>query len=201
VEKAGIEVRLKTAATPEKIRAAGYDAVLVAIGAEPMMPKIPGADGDNVFDIMDAYAREKAMGKNVVLIGGGDFGTEAGISLAHAGHNVTAITSAEELMTSGPHDRIGQIGMYQSMDNFRHVVKAIPTRISGGEVFYTDADGGKQSVAADSVVVYAGLKPRQEEALTFAGVAGQVLYLGDCTGRSGTIQKAIRSAFFMASQV
>jgi NADPH-dependent 2,4-dienoyl-CoA reductase/sulfur reductase-like enzyme len=201
VKKAGIDVHMKANATPEMIKAAGYDTVLVAVGAEPFIPNIPGADGDNVFDIMDAYAKEKSMGKKVVLIGGGDFGTEAGISLAHAGHNVTAITSAEELMTSGPHDKVGQIGMYQAMDNFSYVVKATPTRISGGHVFYKDEGGKETSVKADSVVIYAGLKPKQEEALKFSESAKQVLFLGDCTGRNGSIQKTIRSAFFMASQV
>lgn len=201
VEKAGIDVRLKTSATPEMIKANGFDAVLVALGAEPFIPNIPGADGKNVYDILDAYAKEKSMGKNVVLIGGGDFGTEAGISLAHAGHNITALTSAEEMMTSGPHDKIAQIDMYQNMDNFSYVVKATVTGISGGKVTYKDADGSEKSVKADSVVIYAGLTPRQEEALKFSDSAKQVLFLGDCTGHSGTIQKTIRSAFFMASQV
>jgi len=201
VEKAGIDIHMKANANPEMIKGAGYDTVLVALGAEPFIPNFPGADGGNVFDIMDAYAKEKSIGKNVVLIGGGDFGTEAGISLAYAGHNVTAITSAEELMTSGPHDRIGQIGMYQTMDNFSYIVKAKPIRISGGKVFYRDAAGKEKFIKADSVVIYAGLKPRQKEALKFSDSAKQVLFLGDCTGRNGSIQKTIRSAFFMASQV
>jgi hypothetical protein len=104
-------------------------------------------------------------------------------------------------MTSGPHDKIAQIDMYQNMDNFSYVVKTIPTRISGGKVFYKDADGKEKSVKADSVVIYAGLRPLQEEAMKFHGSAKQVLLLGDCTGRNGTIQKAIRNAFFMASQI
>jgi thioredoxin reductase len=201
VEKAGIEVRLGTTATPEMIKKEGFDTVLAALGSEPSTSRIPGADGNNVFDIMEAYSKEKSMGKNVVLIGGGDYGTEAGISLANAGHNVTAITTAEELMTSGPHDRVGQIYMYQNMENFTAIVKALPSKISGGKVYYTDADGKEQSVKADSVVVYGGLKPLQKEAMKFHGAAKQVLLLGDCTGKNGTIQKTIRSAYFMASQV
>lgn len=201
VEKAGIDVHLKTDATPEMIKSKGFDAVLVALGAEPFIPNIPGADGENVYDILDAYAREKSMGKNVVLIGGGDFGTEAGISLAKAGHNIIALTSADEMMTSGPHDRIAQIDLYQNMENFSYIVKATVTGISGDKVNYKDADGNEKSVKADSVVIYAGLKPRQQEALKFSDSAKQVLLLGDCTGHNGTIQKTIRSAFFMASQV
>ena len=36
VKKAGIEVKLNTTATPAMIKAAGFDTVLVATGAEPV---------------------------------------------------------------------------------------------------------------------------------------------------------------------
>jgi hypothetical protein len=49
--------------------------------------------------------------------------------------------------------------------------------------------------------MYSGLKPRMDEAEKFVGSADEVLLLGDCTGKNGTIQKTIRSAFFVASQV
>ncbi len=74
--KAGVEVLLNTEATPEMLRAKGYDTVLAALGAEPFVSSLPGADGKNVWNVVDAYSNEKAMGKNVAVIGGGDFGTE-----------------------------------------------------------------------------------------------------------------------------
>jgi hypothetical protein len=61
--------------------------------------------------------------------------------------------------------------------------------------------GSEKSVQADSVVIYAGLKPTMDEAMKFEGSADEVLLLGNCTGKNGTIQKTIRSAFFVASQV
>jgi hypothetical protein len=39
------------------------------------------------------------------------------------------------------------------------------------------------------------------EAEKFIGTAGRVLFIGDCTGKAGTVQKTQRQAFFMAFQV
>ena len=43
--------------------------------------------------------------------------------------------------------------------------------------------------------------PSMDEAMKFEGSADQVILLDDCTGKNGTIQKTIRSAFFVAFQV
>lgn len=49
VSAAGVEVRLRTEATPEVLRQLAADEVVVATGAVRDMPAIPGAEGKNVF--------------------------------------------------------------------------------------------------------------------------------------------------------
>jgi NADPH-dependent 2,4-dienoyl-CoA reductase/sulfur reductase-like enzyme len=204
VKKAGIDVKLNATATPSMIKAAGYDTVLVATGAEPIISKMPGADGKNVFNIMSAYSDKKSLGNNVVIIGAGVFGTEAAICMAKDGHKVTIITSEKQLIPAeaiGPHNMQNQQDISQNHPGITRILEALATRISDGKVFYKDVAGSEKSVQADSVVIYAGLKPRMDEAMKFEGSANEVLLLGDCTGKNGTIQKTIRSAFFVASQV
>jgi NADPH-dependent 2,4-dienoyl-CoA reductase/sulfur reductase-like enzyme len=204
VDKAGIEVKLNMEATPGLIGANRYDTVLVAVGAEPSVSNIPGADGEHVYNIVDVYRNKKALGKEVVIIGAGVFGSETGICLAKDGYKVTILTSESYMMGPewiGPHNKENQLDILRSHPNIRCLQEVVPKRISGGEVIYTDSTGSQKSVRADSVVMYAGLKPRMDEALKFSSAANQVLLLGDCTGKNGTIQKTIRSAFFVASQV
>ena len=204
VKKAGIETNLRTTATPEMIKAKGYDVVLVALGAEPIASNIPGADGKNVFNILSVYSNKDALGKNVVLIGGGLFGTETGLCLVKEGYRVTELTSEKQLIPEefiGSHNREIQIDIALNNPDFKFVVEAVATGVSDGKVTYRDATGSEKSVQADSVVIYSGLRPRMDEAIEFSGSAPQVLLLGDCTGRGGMLYKTIRSAFFVASQV
>jgi len=204
VKKHGIEIKLKTIATPEMIKAKGYDSVLVATGSEVVDSRLPGVDGKNVFNILSAYSNKEALGKNVVFIGAGRIGTEAAIGMAKDGHIVTQLCSTDlliELEVIGPHNMMNQIAILQNHPNYNCVLNAIAKNISEGKVTYANENGEENSIQADSVVIYSGLKPRTDEAMKFAGSTDQVLLLGDCTGKNGNIQKSIRSAYFMASQV
>jgi len=202
VKKAGVNVVLQTEATPDMIKAKEYEVVLVAAGSEPVVSRIPGADGKNVYNIVNVYGKEKELGKNVVFIGGGEFGAETGIYLAKSGHNITCLTSGKELV---PRTRVHYpeliVAAYQHLNNFSVITEASTTRISEGKVTYVDAKGSEKSIQADSVVLYAGLRAKKDEALKFSGSAKRFFTIGDCSEMGGTVQKSIRSAFFAASQI
>jgi 2,4-dienoyl-CoA reductase-like NADH-dependent reductase (Old Yellow Enzyme family)/thioredoxin reductase len=202
IDELGVTVILNTSATAEMIKAKGYDTILVAVGSDPIVSKIPGADGSNVYNIIDSYSKEKSMGKNIVFIGGGEFGADAGMHLAKTGHNVTMLTSEKELFPNDrPHYPITIIEAYQDLKNFSIITEGTATGISAGKVTYKDTAGSEKSIPADSVVVYSGLKPKKDESLKFYGSAKQFFTVGDCSEKGGNIQKCIRSAFFTASEV
>jgi NADPH-dependent 2,4-dienoyl-CoA reductase/sulfur reductase-like enzyme len=202
MNKAGVEVVLNKAATPDMIKAKGYDTIMVAVGSEPAIPRIPGADSADVYNIVEAYSKEKSIGRNVVVIGGGEFGVDAGMYLAKAGHNVTMLTGEKELFPySRGHYTITVIEAYKDLKNFSIITEGTAKRISAGKVTYVDGKGQEQSILADGFVVYAGLKPKKDDALKFYGSARQFFTIGDCSEIGGNIQKCVRSAFFAASQV
>jgi 2,4-dienoyl-CoA reductase-like NADH-dependent reductase (Old Yellow Enzyme family)/thioredoxin reductase len=204
VKKTGVEVKLKTTATPEIIKAGGFDTVLVATGAEVIQSKMKGADASNVFNILTCYSNKKALGQNVVMIGAGKIGTEAAIGIAKDGHKITVLAPGDEMIDvedAGPHNIGNQERIYKNHPNFTYHMKTMVKSITGGKVVYTDEKGAENSIQADSIVIWSGLKPRMGEAEKFIGSADEVLLLGDCTGKNGRIQKTIRNAFFVASQV
>jgi pyruvate/2-oxoglutarate dehydrogenase complex dihydrolipoamide dehydrogenase (E3) component len=202
VHKIGVEVLLNRSATPAMIKDRGYDVVMVAIGSDLIIPRIPGADGKDVWNVISVCGNEKSLGKNVVVIGAGETGTEAGMYLAKSGHNVTVMTSERELVKNNRvHYPTEIIDAYKRLDNLTPITEAVVTRISNGKVNYRDAKGGEKSLKADSVVVYSGLRARQDEALKFYGSAKRFFAIGECGGVGFGVQKSIRNAFFAASQI
>jgi 2,4-dienoyl-CoA reductase-like NADH-dependent reductase (Old Yellow Enzyme family)/thioredoxin reductase len=201
VKKGGVDVKLGTSATPEMIKAKGYDAIIVAAGAQPIIPRIPGADGKNVWNVGNVYANEKKLGKNVVLIGGGEFGAGTGGFLAQKGHKVTLLVSGKDLVPSaGPHQVEILLESITDLENFSYETNVLPGKISNGKVSYTDAKGAKKSIDADDVVIYAGRKARTDEALKFYGAAPIFFIVGDCD-KVGNVQTCSRTAYAAASQI
>jgi NADPH-dependent 2,4-dienoyl-CoA reductase/sulfur reductase-like enzyme len=206
VKKSGVEVHLSIRATPEMIKAKGYDAVVVALGAEPIIPEIPGAKTGSVTAPIFVYG-DKNIGKNVVVIGGEQIATETGMYLAGGGHNVTMLTPEKSLATDANKIYLGW-ERWRFFKTFNYITEATVKGISEGKVTYADAKGNEKSIQADTVVVYAGRKPRQEEALKFYSSANRFFIIGDCSGEGnivkigeGNLRKSMVTAFAAASKI
>jgi len=61
------------------------DAVIIATGAKPIKPNIPGADLPHVIQAWDVLSESVFTGKNIVIIGGGAVGVETALFLSDKG--------------------------------------------------------------------------------------------------------------------
>jgi 2,4-dienoyl-CoA reductase-like NADH-dependent reductase (Old Yellow Enzyme family)/thioredoxin reductase len=205
VGKRRIDVRLGSFVEPADIRAEGYDAVVVALGAVPLALPVPGADGSGgivpVF-AQEAIANEQSLGKNICVIGGGEVGMETGMYLAKKGHSVTVLEMREELAADATliHYRSMFVEAWEAIENLHTVTKARVSGIVDGEVRYVDGSGAECSLPADNVVLAVGMKSQQEKALSFYGAADRFFAIGDCI-QTGTIHEAVRQAFATANSI
>lgn len=85
LESAGVNIVFNMEATPEKIKAGGFDSVVIATGANPRTLELPGNSSIPVYTADDVLSREVIVGKNVVVVGGGSVGCETAEYLAHDG--------------------------------------------------------------------------------------------------------------------
>ena len=201
VDKKGIKVVLNTKATPEMV-ADRYDAVVAAVGAQPIIPRIPGADGENVTVATDAIMHKEKIGHQVVVIGGGEVGVETGMFLAQNGHEVTVVEMRDELAadTTVMHYRSMFQAAWEAIPNFHYVLNATAKEITADHVTYTDKDGADHDLPADSVVLSVGMRSKTDEALSFYGTNPGFYMVGDCR-KPGTIQTTNRSAYVTANNI
>lgn len=201
VEKKGVRVILNTRVTPDMI-AGAYDTVVVAVGAEPVIPRIPGADAAHVTVATDAIMHSEKIGQNVVVIGGGEVGTETGMFLAQQGKNVTVVEMRDELAadTTFIHYRSMFSAAWEAIPTFHYVLNATAKEIAADHVTYTDENGVDHELAADSVVLSVGMRSKTAEALSFYGAGDRFFMVGDCN-KPGTIQTTNRSAYVTAMNI
>lgn len=72
VKKRPVDVKLDTKATKEMLREAGYEEILICVGAEPLVPSISGINAPNVMTYKQAYEHPESVGQRVVIVGGGE---------------------------------------------------------------------------------------------------------------------------------
>ena len=84
-ERVGVEIVLNTDMTPELAKKKGCEAIVLAIGATPRIPDIPGIDTDKVVMAEDILTDKVPLGKKVAVIGAGGAACEVGIYVARKG--------------------------------------------------------------------------------------------------------------------
>ncbi|KIX14189.1 NAD(P)/FAD-dependent oxidoreductase [Dethiosulfatarculus sandiegensis] len=97
-----IDINDKTVET-DKGPSLPYDELLLATGAHPFIPPVPGADKENVFSLRtveDARKIAKAAGETdaVILLGGGLLGLETGAALVRMGLKPVIVEMFDRLL-------------------------------------------------------------------------------------------------------
>ena len=204
--KAPARILLNTEATKELLELENYDALIIAVGADPIVPKLPGIDKPHVHWAPDADMGKVEVGEKTVIIGAGAVGAECAINLAMEGKDVTLIEMAPDLTNLFAAARGAQ---FEFMDLFAKY--KIPIHLNTKLIEVTDKTvicenvktGEKVEFPADTVLLALGMRPRYEvaDSLRRAIPETEVYVVGDAAIRNGTIATATMSAFKAAAVI
>lgn len=182
VKKAGVNIRLNTEVDPEFIYKAGYDVAIIAIGAKPIIPSIPGIDGKNVVQALDIFGKEDKLGKNITIIGGGMSACEIAVHLMHLdGTRKISIIEMDHYLAANAlfTERVHTM---QYLEDYK-VDQYIDTRcteILPDGVKAINENGEELLIPADNIIVCVGMKSLKEEAQAYEDSAYIVKSIGDC---------------------
>ncbi len=195
-ENPAITLHMSCVPTVEQLRAMDFEAIIAAVGSEPLVPPIPGADGEAVVFGKDVFGHEDALGHRVVVVGGGEIGVECGIQLARKGHAVTVLEMTDTLAREANHPHYQSMveAAWRAEPNFTGIVNATCTAIAPDHVDYRDAAGQIHTVACDSVVLSAGMRAKTAEAVAYAAAGSLFRMAGDCI-RPASVQQANRTGW------
>lgn len=196
---AGVDIRLNTCATKETVEAENPDAVIVAVGSEPLIPPIEGIDSDQVVVVNQYYLEKEKVGDEVVVLGGGLAGCEAAIHLAQEGKRVSLVEMRDEL---APDCNIRQrpilLGKIDELVTAYTGLRGIKVTKEG--VLCQNKAGENVLIKGSSVICALGQRPRRNEADALLDTAPYVVQIGDCV-KASTITTAIYQGYHAALDI
>ncbi|WP_062069687.1 FAD-dependent oxidoreductase [Demequina sediminicola] len=150
-----------TIATPSGDHTESYDSLILAPGARPIVPPIPGAERAltlrDVADV-DRIVAAMADASTAVVIGAGFVGLEVAENLAHKGISVTVIEMADQVLSALDPELSIRIEQRLAANGVTVHTGSQATAITADAVT-TEGPNGTTEVPADLVIASIGVRP------------------------------------------
>ncbi len=151
-----------------------YDKLMLATGAKPIKPNLPGIDLDNIFTLHGVYDAEgiksvllEPKSHDVVIIGGGLIGVEITEALAKRGCRVTIVEKRAKLLPMLDWEMARLVEQHLEAGGVKVLTATQAERFEGaGKVSAVVTSNGK--IPAEMVIVAVGVSPE----VTLAKQAG-----------------------------
>jgi NADPH-dependent 2,4-dienoyl-CoA reductase/sulfur reductase-like enzyme len=186
----GVQVELRKEVTPEIVEELNPDVVIIATGAVPVMPSIPGIDRQEVAFAEDILGGKAKMGTRVMIFGGGQLGCEVADFISQRGKEVTIVESMPEIgVPTGTPLMVAQLLIPRLR---RYGVKML-TRATVEEIIddgvIVTIDGKEQTIRGiDQIVVAMAWKQVDELCKKLESKVPEVYVIGDAKEPRGAYE-------------
>lgn len=200
LEKSNVEVHTGFEAAPDNILSFKPDALVIAVGAEPVSIPLPGSDLPNCMQISSYLKHAPLPAQSYVIIGGGSVGCEVALDLAENGKEVSLIEMSPQLASaSNDMYRLALKAHFAKQDNLHVYLNTVCKSI--------DSDGvnvvcGTQTfhVPGEQILLSLGFRPDAKLVSSLHGLVPDTYYVGDCD-RVATVLEAVNHAYFIGANV
>ena len=198
VENSTIDLRLSRETTLEDILAEHPDAVVLATGAAPIIPSIPGLDRVQTGE--DILTGSGGIGRRVLIMGGGMVGLECAEFLSQRGHKVTIVELLEDVgRDMEPITKRLTLQALKAGD-VKILTETKLSRLTGKEAYAIRDDREVSLGGFDSVVAAVGTRSVDDLGPPLAERGIHVKVIGDARTPGGILD-AVRDGFNAAVEI
>lgn len=177
VERIDPRAKTVTARACADLRTLSYDRLVIATGAAPLQPPLPGVNGNNVFRLhtmSDAFRLHERLrtASSAAIIGGGYIGVEMADALRHRGLHVTLIERLPSLLTTVDPEIGAAVAELLGANGVRVLTNAAVESIESDGARGRVVTAGS-AVISDVVLLAVGVKPNAELAANAGAVLGE----------------------------
>nr|WP_278415080.1 FAD-dependent oxidoreductase [Mediterraneibacter faecis] len=198
-ENAGVKIVTSTEVTKELVEKEAPDALIIAVGSEPLVPPIKGLDGENVTIVNNYYFEKEKVTDRVVVLGGGLAGCECAIHLGMEGKEVHLVEMRDEL---APDANVRQRPLLlKEIDQYASVHTGYRgLEVTAEGVLCETKEKEQVLVSGTSVICALGQRSRSKVADALRDGAPYVRIIGDAH-RVSTITNAVYEGYHAALDI
>lgn len=175
-----VKINLGCAVEAGDIEKGAPDAVVVAVGSDPLIIPLPGIDQENVLSSREVL-KGAPCGEKIVVCGGGLVGLETALFLDRLGKDITMIEMAEKLVAdAGPLNR-ARLLQELAETGIKARTGTKLAAIEGNKVIVETGEG-REEIYADTVVLALGARAKKalEQEVRNSSFSGEIYAVGDC---------------------
>ncbi len=199
LKRAGVTVRLNEVLTPETAEKAAADVVIAAVGAKPVVPNLPGIHSEKVVGLEALHQNPPAIGQKVVILGAGLVGSECAVFLDSLSKDVTLVEMKDTWAADSYFMHKTALEIYMETSNIKIHVNTKAKEVTA-EGILCDGPNGEILLAADTILLAAGMKANRADAEGLAYTAPRVFEVGDCI-RPGRVVDAVTVGYYRALDI
>jgi NADPH-dependent 2,4-dienoyl-CoA reductase/sulfur reductase-like enzyme len=199
VQKApGVTIRTNTQGTPENVARENPDAVVVAVGADPIIPAIAGVDKPHVVWAGDVHTGQAKVGNTAVVVGGGSTGAETAVQLAKDGKKVVIVEMLPYavVVAGWPRGLIDMVEKYA----VPFLTETKLEEITDKGITVIDKAWKRSEITAETVILSLGFTPRTAIVNQLQDAFPEVYVIGDCQ-KPRSIKEAVHDGFNVAVEL
>ena len=199
LRRSSVTIHTGTEATRETIRQENPDVLIIAAGANPIIPRIPGIDSEKFRLAASVFGNADELGENIIILGGGLVGCETAVYLGKKGKKVSIVEMREGIALDA--DIFEQTAIQNELRkyNVQLYCNATGDEINDEGLVITK-DGEKRLLKADNVICAVGYKPNLDIFLDLAMEAPIVNTIGDCR-KVGKVVNAVTDGYYIALDI
>ncbi|HOG47037.1 MAG TPA: FAD-dependent oxidoreductase [Anaerolineae bacterium] len=200
VYKSGVNVRLGEHATAEMILMLKPDAVVVATGSRPKVPKLRGLKRENTIIARDVLMGQAVPGRRVAVAGGGAVGMETAEILSLGNKDITLLEMTDAVGADMTPDRRYWVLDHIAEHDVGVVTNATISGLSNGNLQIAH-DGHEESIGPfDHVILALGYDPDKGLATELQGKVPELYSIGDSVQVRSAVE-AIREGAEVARKI
>jgi len=197
IKQLGIDVRLNTEATMERVQAERPDIIVAATGATERKLSIPG--GERAISAVEALMERKLIGKEVVVIGGGLTGCEIAFDLSKNGKKVTVVEVREDIIMIPGLCEANEMMLRELLryHEVRLMCSCKIKEITEHGVIVGTHEGAEIFISADTVILSIGYEPYLPPIVDSVKSIAPVKVIGDAS-EVANLLSAINNGYDLA---